>query len=906
MAVAPNPATDRIERAYLALCRLLPAGFRARFAPEMLEFFRTRRAAARSRGLPARLAFGVEAIADVMATAWRARTNRSRERARVDIELGIRDDIRLAIRRLRRMPGLVMTIVGLLALTIGSATVVFSVVNAVLLQPLPYPGSDRIMLVWETRANVPENVVGAHEYPIWARRNQSFSGLAAMAYAEGVHVTGAGEPKAVLGVRVAEPFFRVMGVQPAVGRTFTKDEDVPGRGRVAVISDRLWRERFSADASVVGRDIELDGTRHQVVGVMPPGFAFPPGRFRQTPDVWVPIAENIEPQLGRHFLYVVGRLKDGTSVAQADAEMSAIAAAIAKRLPDFSEGHGVDVMPLQEHFVHDVRSSLMLLLGAVGCLVLIGCSNVASLLLARGLARRREVSLELALGATRWRVARQLLTESVAMSVTGGALGLALAVGLTRLVPALVPPDTLAIDAIAVDRTVLYFALGVSVLTGLLFGVAPAVQLRRVDPAGALARGGRSIFGGGQTRARRVLVVAQIAFAVLLVLGATLIARGLVALRQVDPGFESANTLAVDLTLRGPRYASAVQQRQFFDDVETKARAIPGVIAVGAINDVPLAGGKSGIAIGIEGRSDRPAEGGSAQYRVVSPGYFRTMGVRFVEGRDFAASDARLAVPLIRWWPQQPFPTHFEAAQPMPVAVINESMARAYWPEGALGRRFTVIESPPVTVIGVVADMRTVSLRTSTGPEFYLTSVQEPQTQMGLLVRGTGAPLELAPAVRSVISDADPALPIGRIEAMDDVVAKMFDQPTFMSTLFAIFGGLALLLMTVGVYGLLAFTTAQRLPEMGVRIALGAGRPRIRRLILRDALAMTVLGVALGVAAGLALGRYIEGELYGVTPTDRFTYLVVIAAVTLTVALACWRPARKAARVDPVVVLRQE
>jgi putative ABC transport system permease protein len=453
---------------------------------------------------------------------------------------------------------------------------------------------------------------------------------------------------------------------------------------------------------------------------------------------------------------------------------------------------------------------------------------------------------------------------------------------------------------------VLYFAFGVSVLTGVLFGVAPAIQLRLVDPAHTLARGGRSIVGGQHTRARRVLVVAQIALAVLLVLGTTLMGRGLVALRHVDPGFETRNTLTVDLTLRGPRYASAVQQSRFFDDVETQARALPGVTAVGAINEVPLDGGMSGIAIGIEGLPNRPAEGGSAQYRVVSPGYFRTMGVRFVAGRDFAASDARLAVPLIRWWPQQPFPDQFNAPQPMPVAVINESMARTYWPNGALDRRFTVIESPPITIIGVVADMHTVSLRAGTGPEFYLTSVQEPQVQMSLLVRGIGAPLNLAPAVRGVINKLDPALPIGRIEPMDDVVAKMFDQPTFMSALFGVFGGLALLLMTVGVYGLLAFTTAQRLPEMGVRVALGAGRGQIRLLILRDAFAMTILGVVCGVAAGLALGRFIAGELYGVTPTDRDTYLVVTAAVTLVVALACWHPARKASRVDPVAVLRQD
>ena len=365
-------------------------------------------------------------------------------------------------------------------------------------------------------------------------------------------------------------------------------------------------------------------------------------------------------------------------------------------------------------------------------------------------------------------------------------------------------------------------------------------------------------------------------------------------------------TLAVDLTLRGPRYEGPRQQREFFENVEAGMAAIPGVTSVGAIDNVPLSGGGSGVGVGIEGRPDRPGESASAQYRIVSPGYFKTMGVRFVSGRDFSPADARLALPLIRWWPRQPYPALFDRPQPAPVAVINESMARAYWPSRALDRRFTMLASPWITVIGVVADTHTVSLRAGTGPEFYLTSVQEPQGSMSLMVRAAVPPLTLASDVRGVIKSVDGGLPIVSMRTMDDLVGEMLGQPRFMSTLLGVFGGIALLLMTVGVYGLLAFTTTQRLPEMGVRIALGAARGDIHRLILRDAFVMTTAGIVVGVVAALGLGRFIADQLYGVTPTDRLTFLTVTAVVVLVVAVACWRPARRAARVDAVTVLRQE
>jgi predicted permease len=814
-------------------------------------------------------------------------------------------DLGYASRRIRRSPALSLTIVALLALTIGSATVVFSVVNAVLLRPLPYGDPDRIALVWETRVNTAQNVVGGHEFPEWARSNRTFDGLSPMIYDEGVHLTGAGDPLALLSVRVAGTFFEVMGVAPAIGRGFTADEDREGRGDAVILSDRLWRSRFASDPAVVGRTIQLNDRPFQVVGVMPPSFAFPPGSAGATPDLWMPIADNIERYVGRHYLFVVGRVKASVTLAQAQADLTGVARALAVRYPQDSAGHGVNVVPLHENMVKEVRPSLMLLLGAVGFLLLIGCSNVASLLLARGVTRRREIALERALGATGVRLVRQLVAESLVLSLAGGALGLALASILIDLVPALLPPGSLTVDAITLDRTVLGFAIAVSVLTGLVFGVVPALQASQVGPADTLAQGGRTHVGS-RMRLRRGLVIVQVALAVPLVLGATLMARGLVALHQVDPGFVVQRMLAVDLSLRGAAYTPLHRQRSFFDAVEDRLRQAPGVLDAGSINQVPLGGGSSGIAIQIEGRPEQPGQWASAQYRVVTPGYFKTIGVPFVAGRDFAPSDARLALPLIRWFPQQKVPADFDRPQPVPVAIINESMAERLWPDGAIGRRFKILFSPWLSVVGVVRDMRTVSLRASTGPEFYLSAAQEPQSTMSLLVRTAGAPLDVAPAVRSAIEAEDPALPIASMRTLEEIVDSGFGRPRFVSALLGTFASMALLLMTVGIYGLLAFTTAQRLPEIGVRVALGATRRQIHGLVLRDAAKMAGIGIVIGLAAAVALGRFIADQLYGVTPDDPVTMVMVTVLVVVVVGLACWRPVRHAGSVDPIAVLRHE
>jgi putative ABC transport system permease protein len=899
---------DWFERICRRLLALYPRAFRDRFAAEMLELLATRREKAAGRGRVAWLFFPVHAFVELVTSAWRERRRDHAVRPHAGRIARLVDDLGAALRRVRRSPTLTLTVVGLMALAIGSATVVFSVVNTVLLRPLPYADPDRIAILWETRANTDRNVVGGHEFPVWARQNRTFDAMAAMIFMPGVHLTEAGEPASLFGMRVSASFFKVMGTAPAIGRGFTGEEDTEGNGAVVVLSDRLWRERFGGDRRVIGTEIWLNNRAFTVIGVMPPGFAFPPATDRIVPDLWSPIAEPIERYQGRHYLAVIGRLKPSVTMAQAQADLSAVAATLTKDLPELNFGHGVRVSPLQADLVRNARASLLLLLGAVGCLLLIGCSNVAGLLLARGVIRRREVSLVLALGATRPRVARQLLVESLVLSIAGGALGVAIALFVTGLVPALVPLDILRLDPVQVDRTVLFFAVGVSVVTGLLFGCAPAIQIRHFGLADTLRRGGRSLRGGEHARVRRALVSAQVALAVLLVLGAGLMMRGLIAVQGIDPGFNTDRTLTVDVSLRGPRYGQPAAQREFFETFAERLAAIPGVVSVGATDSIPLSGNGSGTSITIEGRPvSGPADEATALYRVVSTGFFRTMGVPIVAGRAFESSDARLALPLIRWFDRQPFPPLFDRPQAAPVVVINQSMAKAYWPgQTPIGRRFRMLESPLLTIVGVAADSHTVSLRDATGPEFYLCDLQEPQSDMGILIRTSGQPTGLVASVRAALQEVDPKLPLTSLRTMAEYRDTAFDQPRFMSMLFGAFGLMALVLMSAGIYGLLSFTTAQRLPEMGVRVALGAPRARIHRLVLRDALAMTILGVAAGLAAAVALGRVLTDQFFGIAPTDAPTYTVVTLLVLAVVTVACWLPARRAARVDPIVVLKQE
>jgi putative ABC transport system permease protein len=895
------------DRLYRALLHLYPATFRERFGDEMSELFRVRRHAARRRGVVATIWFWVSVASDVLSSLW----TQHRPDALAPWTLmfaGAGPDVRDAARFLRRSPGVSIAIVLLTAVTIGAASSVFSVVNAVLLRPLPFPNSERLVLVWEARPErgTYRNVVSGHEFPVWEEQTRAFARMAAMWFSGPVTLSGAGDPKSLTSVRVSAGFFEVMDVRPALGRGFAPQEDTPGRGQVVVLSERLWRERFGGDRTIVGRKILLDDKPFEVIGVMPGSFTYPTSAIGSPVDIWSPIAEPIRFYRGRHYLTVVARLKPEVTLAQAQDDMSRIAGDLRKQFPDLNHDHDAHVVPLQGDLVRDTRASLLLLMGAVFCLLLIGCSNIAGLLLARGLARQREVSIRMALGSSRLGVARQLLAESLLLSIGGAALGIAFTFWTVRAMPSLIPPDLLAIDRIDVDATVLLFALAMAVATGLLFGIAPALQIRHVQLATVLQQAGRSMLASHHPRLRRGLVMGQVALTLVLALGAGLLTRGLLALQTVDLGYSTSGVLAVDLTLPGARYANAAQQRQFFAELTTRTAAIPGVTSVALINSVPLSGRFSGSSIDVEGQTvARADERPSARYRIVSTDYFKTMRIPVLSGRVFADSDARIAVPLIRWFPQQPQPQGFDRPQSPPVAVINATMARQVWP-GAdpIGRRFRMILSPWITVVGVVADTRNESPGEPAKPELYLHDLQEPQSGMSVLVRTASDPFAAAPLIRSAVSDLDRNLAITSMQSLDEIAAKTYGLPRLTSSVAGTFALVALGLMLAGIYGLMAFTTAQRLPELGLRVALGADRAQVLRLVVREGLAPGLGGIVLGLLGAVALLRFVQQGVFGVPAIDPLTWITVTTIVIGSIVIACWWPARRAARVDPVIVLR--
>ena len=729
--------------------------------------------------------------------------------------------------------------------------------------------------------------------------------MAAMTYSGGsATLTGAGDPRVLSGVRVSAEFFDVMGVRPELGRSFRKEEDLPGQGQVVVLSHRLWSDRFGGDTRVIGRTVMLDERPFVVVGVMGAGFNFPSDPAIPSPDFWAPLAEPIQNYRGRHYLHVVARLKDGLSFEQAQADMARIARELSTELPDLNRGHDARVVALHDDLARGARPPLLLLLGAVSCLVLIGCSNVAGLLVANALGRGQEIAGRLALGASRFDVARQLMSESALLSVASAVLGLAGTHWLTRAMPALIPRELLALDVVPIDPTVLAFAVGAAVGTALLFGLAPVIQLRQVTLGAALRQETRSI-ATARSRLRGALVVGQIALTLVLVSSAGLMTRGLATLAAVDPGFVTSGVLVADIPLPAARYRNAARQGQFSSDIVDRASRLPGVVSAAVANAAPLSPALSTIAVDLDNRPTQPGQDQSARYRVVSADISERWDLPH-SGRVFEAADARRAVPLIRWFPQQPLPANFDAPQPAPVAVINEAMARQFWPEGdPIGRRFRVLLSPWITVVGVVASTRTQSLSKQPVAEFYLHDLQEPQAGWSLLVRTTGDPSDAAPAIRQAIRNLDAQLAVSSMLTIDDLAGTAFRVPRFTSTIVGGFAGIALLLMIAGLYALIAFTTSQRLREIGVRLALGATRASVVGMVVRQAVLLSGLGVAAGVAASIPVARLVETQLFDVRAFDPLTWAGVTIVIALSMVAACWWPARRASRIDPALVLRE-
>jgi putative ABC transport system permease protein len=782
-----------------------------------------------------------------------------------------------------------------LALGIGANAAMFSIVYNVLLRPLAYPQPERLVFVQETslrRGGSDPTAPGT--YQDWRDQQHVFESIAA-AELWGASLTGAARPEEVEGLKVSTSLLSVLHVSPAVGRGFLPEDEQAEAGRVVLLSHGLWERRFGGDRSILGASITLSGASYRVIGVMPKEFRFPPF-WALKAELWVPLV--FPPQRrndrGSRSLRVFARLRDGVSVAQAGAELSTIARRIEQAYPESNSDRGVRVMPLGEVVVGQVRPALVVLLGAVAFLLLIACANVANLLLGRASGRQKEIALRLALGAGRWRLVRQLLVESVLLSAAGGALGLLLAwwsIHLLTVSIAEASRFTLPrYQEIGLGAEVWLFAFAVSMATGILFGLAPALQFSRPDLHATLKDGGRGTSRASRTPLRSLLVVGEVAISLMLLSGAGLMLRSFARLGAVDAGFDPRNVLTMRVVLTGSPHGATPEARiSFYREVLGRLGAIPGVESVSGINHLPLAGDLWTFGFNVEGRpAPAPADTPGAAFRVVFPGYFRTMRIPLLRGRDIDARD--------------------DGAAPR-VVVINQTMAQRYWPhEDAVGRRIRR-DSKWFTVVGVVKDVEQRDWGATAGSEFYFSQSQVQESagrSLTVVVRTSGDPLVVAGAIQSQVWLLDRDLPIGDVASMQQVVDRAVWQPRFSTTLLGGFAGLALVLAAIGIYGVMSFDVSRRTQEIGIRMALGAKPADVMRSVLGSGGKLAVIGTAIGIAGSLALTRYLKTLLYEVSTTDPATLVGAAALLALVALAAVWLPARRATRVDPVVALRSE
>jgi putative ABC transport system permease protein len=803
-------------------------------------------------------------------------------------------DVRYAVRTLWKSPGFTVVAVLALALGIGANAAIFSVVKAVLLSPLPYPDPERLVWVREINpgSDIMDEPASAPDYNDWRTQGRSFEGVAAFGYAGGTITDGDREPERVAGMSTSANFFRVVGVAPALGRGFLPEEEAAGRNRVVVISHGLWQRRFGANPNVLGQTITITGNPHTIVGVAPANFKTPvPGP--KPPDLWFPIAFNFDESRRRSdFLNVVGRLKEGATVEQARAELEALAARLAAEHPSTNAGWGVKVEPLHERVVGNVRQALWVLMGVVGFLLLISCANVANLLLARAAGRRQEIAVRTALGARRGRLVRQFLTESLLLGLAGGGLGLVLAAWGVELLVALSPGNIPRLEEVSLDARVLAFTFGVSVLTGVVFGLLPALSASKADLSVSLKEGGTrgSTAGASSAALRGLLVVAEVAITVVLLAGAGLMIRSFMAIQSVDPGFRADRIMTFDFALPMTTYKEESQRATFFEQLTARAATLPGVERAAVIDALPLTGGGSVLGFVIEGRPPLPPEKvQDANFFSVTPDYFDVMGIPSVRGERL---------------------TERHRADVPDVAVINEAMARRYWPgEDPIGKRLNIGDpekTPWITVIGVVRDARTGGLDKEPYPQMYVPSAQFPYRAMTFVARTSGDPTSIAPALRHELAALDKDLPLYNVRTMEQVLCDSVSRRRFQMILIAAFAGVGLLLAAVGIYGVISYGVAQRRHEIGVRMALGARAADILKLVVGQGLGLTLAGVGLGLAGAFVLTRVLSSLLYGVSATDPLTFACVAVALLGVALLACLVPARRATQVDPMIALRYE
>jgi putative ABC transport system permease protein len=797
-------------------------------------------------------------------------------------------DLKYSVRMLLKKPSFTAIAVLALAIGIGANTAIFSVVNAILLRPLPYKNFERVSMIW---MNNPKLGVAEdwHTYPNYLdfkEQNQVYEDMAAFNN-RSFNLTGAGDPVRIVGAWTTASLFSVLGVEPVLGRAFTEAEEEPGKDLVVVLSNGLWKRRFGGDSGIIGQPISMNGVNRTVLGVMPASFSFP----EKSTEVWIPLALNPQGRQDRNAIgyKAVGRLKPGITMAQAQQDMGAIA----KRLDDqFSQsGYGINLVLLRDQETKGVKTALLVLLGAVGFVLLIACANVANLLLARAAIREKEIAIRLALGAGRARIIRQLLTESVVLGAIGGAVGLLLAVwGLDALI-ALSPADV-PLNQTSIDVRVLGFTLVVSLLTGLIFGLVPALQASKPDLNDALKEGGRGAGGGVRAiRIRNLLVVSEIALSLVLLVGAGLLIRSFIRLQQFELGFNPENLLTMRVQLPGSKYREE-KQRAFFQQLMERMEAVPGVQSVGAISSVFLTDTPSSTNFSIEGRPvPIGAEDIEVPLDVVTTKYFKVMGIPLIEGREFDEHD----VP----------------ASPL-VAIINQTFARRFFPdEDPIGKRYVYGRPGPnnnswITIVGVVGDMRRTGFDRPVRPETFLPLSQNSDNALTIVARTTGDPANLAAALRSEVWAIDKEQSVYEIKTMRQILSEMLSQRRFNMLLLGIFAAVALTLAAVGIYGVMSYAVAERTHEIGLRMALGAQTSDVLNLIVRQGMVLAVTGLFVGLAASFALTRLMTSLLYGVSATDPVTFIAIPVVLTGVALGACLVPARRAIKVDPMVALRYE
>ena len=876
------------DRAYRGLLRLLPPSFRNRFEADLLQLFRDKQRAAAAKGFAATLVFWMRLLIDLAISAAAEHRRQISLRARGTLMQGLRQDIRYATRGMRRRPGLSLVIVITLALGIGANTAIFGLVNTVLLRPVPYHEPDRLVGIRE------EETLRGQTWPVrpanffeWKARSASFEDVAWSR--DGIfNLTGQGQPESLTGYRFSANMFDVLGVRPAIGRTFLPEEDRPGAPGVVVLSHALWLRRFGGDPGVLGRSLTLNGGDHLVIGVMPPAFKHP-----QRTELWVPVAVSDALKANRinAVLRPVARLKPGVSPEAAQRELASIYEDLARTHPDTNSGLTARVVPFGG--TGDAKPMLVTLFAGVGFVLLIACANVANLLLADASTRGRELAVRTALGASRFRVVRQMLTESVFLSITGGTLGALVTWWTSDALTALFPANIANLNLPLVERVdvgapVFLFAFALSVVTGLVVGLLPAWNTARSDLQGALKDGNRS--GSSSHRTHGILVVAEVALSIVLLAGALLMVQSFMRLQRQHFGFEASRVLTARVLLPRYRYADNAKVATFARSLVSRLQQIPGVDQVGLTNYLPLSGWNAGAAFTLEGRPE-PAPGTepAANYLVASEDYFGSMGIRVLDGRTFTSHDDE------------------DGAR---VAIVNQTLAARYWPgETSVGKR--ILMGPDnrrqtVEIVGVVADVRSAGLEEPIEPGLYLPWWQAPDPVIGVALRTTMDPESLGSQVRAAVWAIDRDQPVTYVLPMSDLAAESVAFRRVAMMLAGGFGLLAVALAAIGIFGVLSYSVTRRSREIGVRVALGASRGEVAGLVIRRAMSLTSIGIAAGLAAAFVLTRSLAGLLYETKPGDPLTYALAVAALMAVALLAAWIPARRATSVDPIVALRAE